>query len=159
MLCPIPSGKRLEGNVGLVIACGSQKIWAKQPEVGAIAAREAYTGAMFRGFRRYAERFYPQDWFIVSAKYGLITPDTTIDNYNVTFAIKSTTLISLESLRDQCQKSLPEYRLLISLAGKAYNQRLVEALPPGLRLESPLASLNMFERMKWVGREMRRTKG
>jgi hypothetical protein len=144
----------LERKVALVIACGSQKIWTKQPELGPIAAREAYIGSLFRAFRRYAEKFYANDWFIFSAKYGLITPDTAIENYDVTFALKSPSAISLELLHDQCRIILCRYGRVISLAGNTYNRRLVEALPLGRLLENPLASLNMFERMKWVSHEM-----
>lgn len=141
-------------KVALVIACGSRKVWTKQHDLGPIAARLAYTGGLFCAFRRYAEKYYPEDWFVFSAKYGLISPYTKIENYNVTFTSNSSNQISKYKLRSQCDSLLRAYPNVISLAGAIYNKRLTEALPSGFQLETPLASLNLFQRMKWVSREM-----
>ena len=74
----------------VVVPCGQSKIWDRHPGIGAVAAREAYTGAPFVVNRAYAER-YADAWVILSAKYGFLSPNDLVDGpYNVTFKKRST---------------------------------------------------------------------
>lgn len=57
----------------VIMPCGASKISAEQPDVGAVRARDAYTGPPFVLQRQYAERFGDQ-WAILSAKYGFLPP-------------------------------------------------------------------------------------
>ncbi len=141
---------RLENRVALVIGCGKAKIWDKRPNAGSVAAKDAYTGALFRLCRRYAEQFYPDRWFILSANYGLLNPDTLITNYNISFTDSVEKGISQSQLRVQCSSKLYRYNKIISLGGKAYNLHLAEALGARQKLEAPLASLRLFDRMRWL---------
>jgi uncharacterized HhH-GPD family protein len=53
------------------------------------AARDLYSvSALFRGQRTYAEREC-DDWFILSAKHGLVDPDEVLDPYEQTLATAS----------------------------------------------------------------------
>ena len=47
------------------------------------AARELYISPLFRGLRDYAE-VSTDAWYILSAKYGLLSPDDVIDPYELT---------------------------------------------------------------------------
>ena len=41
----------------VVVPCGKSKIWDKHPDHGPVPAESAYTGAMCRLNRQYAEQF------------------------------------------------------------------------------------------------------
>jgi hypothetical protein len=73
-------------NVGLlvIISCGRAKIWDKQPNLGAVQAKDAYSSPVFRAGRRYAEHF-AEKWVILSAKYGFLEADQLIEPYNLSF--------------------------------------------------------------------------
>ena len=46
-------------------------------------ARDLYTSPLFRGRRRYVERTC-DSWFVLSAKHGLVAPDTVLEPYDQT---------------------------------------------------------------------------
>src|SRR4051812_38638013 len=45
-------------------------------------AKDLYISPLFRGRRRYVERNCDR-WFILSAKHGLLEPDSTIEPYDL----------------------------------------------------------------------------
>lgn len=59
----------------VVIACGKEKIWDRQPSHKDCPARTAYIGPFFTCNRRYAETLALDDWMILSARFGLLRPD------------------------------------------------------------------------------------
>jgi hypothetical protein len=64
----------------LIVGCSKDK----HPSLlgGSMAARDAYTGRVFRQAKVVAEASgFP--WFILSGWYGLMRPETTIDWYDV----------------------------------------------------------------------------
>lgn len=64
-------------DIGLV-SCSKSKLERAYP------ARDLYTASpLFRKARAYCERHYDA-WYILSAKYGLVHPDTVIAPYDVT---------------------------------------------------------------------------
>ena len=60
----------------ILIPCGGAKLDHAAP------ARDLYTGGLFRLARRFAEARGP--WWILSAKHGLVHPDTELEPYNLT---------------------------------------------------------------------------
>ncbi|HET6311145.1 MAG TPA: hypothetical protein VFH00_09110 [Candidatus Nitrosotalea sp.] len=48
-----------------------------------ISARDLYTSPLFRGRRKYVERTCDR-WFVLSAKHGLVDPDTVLEPYDQT---------------------------------------------------------------------------
>lgn len=62
-----------------LIGCGKTKLDVAAP------ARELYTGPLFKAAREYVEGtgFYDA-WYILSAKHGLVHPDTVLEPYDVT---------------------------------------------------------------------------
>jgi len=137
-------------RTALVIGCGKQKIWKRHPFLGPVAARDAYTGPLFRASRRYAETFYPNDWFVLSAHLGLLPPTTPMTDYDATFGQKSADIITVATLRHQCEAFLSGYERVVSLAGRLYNTQLLQALQNGQILVAPLTSFGLFERMRWL---------
>ena len=64
-----------------IIACSARK--SRLLESGSrLPAREAYMGQAFRFSREAVER-RGAPYFILSAHYGLLAPDSVIENYNV----------------------------------------------------------------------------
>ena len=66
----------------IIIPCTQEKIWDSQPELGSVAAKDAYTKPVFRAWRSYAKQA-GCPLFILSTKYGLVRPDQLIEKYNI----------------------------------------------------------------------------
>jgi hypothetical protein len=84
----------------IIVPCTQEKIWDTTPSAGAVAAKNAYTKAAFRTWRLYAEQS-GCPWFILSTKYGLISPDQFIEPYNVPISAAATDAAFLALLRRQ----------------------------------------------------------
>ena len=112
----------------VIVPCAQQKAWDKNPKLGSVSAKEAYTSIPFRLNRQFAEKFGDQ-WLILSAKYGFIWPEFRIPgNYNVTFKKKDTSPISQSRLKDQVtKKKLYNCTKIFALGGKEYRQAIQEA--------------------------------
>jgi hypothetical protein len=65
-------------RIGLV-ACGKGKLDRPAP------ARELYNGALFRKASAYCEATYDR-WLILSAKHGLIDPETVVEPYDLSLS-------------------------------------------------------------------------
>ncbi len=133
----------------VVVPCGQGKIWDKYPKLGAVAARDAYTGAPFKVNREYAERFGDR-WVILSAKYGFVSPDFSISgSYNVTFKRRATGPITSGELRKQVEElGLGKYERVIGLGGKEYREMICAAFEDTpSRLCFPFAGLPIGKAM------------
>lgn len=84
----------------IIVPCTQEKIWDANPDAGLVPAKDAYTKREFVGWRAYAERS-GCPWFILSTRYGLITPDHQIERYDVPIstAVKNQSL--LKKLKEQ----------------------------------------------------------
>ena len=135
----------------LVVGCGKAKVWHRQPTLGPVAACDAYCSSLFKLCRRYAEsRGTP--WVILSAKYGLLDPGTAITDYNVAFGQHGKT-VTTEELGRQWRERFEHVRRVISLASKAYDARLAAAFPEGVKLETPLKGMGLFQRTAWLAKQ------
>jgi len=122
-----------------VIPCGSLKVWDKNPDAGPVKARDAYIGIFAKTCIEYAEKFYPNSYVILSAKYGFLFPDEVIPgNYNVTFNDPKTNPISVEELKNQAeQKGLMKYDEIVVVAGSKY-VKIVKKVFAGKKIVTPL---------------------
>lgn len=137
----------------VVVPCGSRKIWDEEADAGPTRAKDAYRGAPFKVNREYAEKFSPNSWVILSAKYGFISPDFVIQgNYDVSFYEPPPTSINDQELKRQVrQKGLDRFNRVIILGSQTYadkvrvafagtQSRVVAPLeelkpwPPGIRM-------------------------
>jgi|SRR5271157_1510220 len=134
----------------VIIPCGSRKIWDSNPHLGPTPAREAYTGAPFRVNRQYAE-LVGERWIILSAKYGLIDPETVIEDYEVTFKKATTKPVGISEIRKQLvQLGLLQYDRVIALGGKEYRLVLEQAFAglPAKNLSFPFGGLPLGKAMQ-----------
>ena len=143
-----------------IVPCGKQKIWDKDPNAGPTKARDVYIGPFAKTCIEYAEKFYPNSYVILSAKYGFLFPDEIVpENYNVTFNDPKTNPITVEELRKQAErKGLTNYDEIVVLAGSNYVE-IVKKVFTGKRIITPLRGLRgmgpMMSAMKKAIREGR----
>lgn len=138
----------------VIVPCGSLKIWGKQPSAGTTRAADAYIGPLFNKNKAYAERF-ATDWLILSAKYGLISPDFLIPGaYNVTFKKKATWPIPISEVVRQAQGiDIRKYDVVVGLGGIDYCT-VVKAAFSSSRLEFPFLGLKQGPMMSAIKRTL-----
>jgi hypothetical protein len=127
----------------VIVPCGQGKIWDKQPDLGPVPAKEAYTGAPFKVNKAYAEHV-SDNWIILSAKYGFVSPDFLISEpYNVTFKKQSTNPVSISVLLEQVMAwNLDQFDTIVGLGGKEYRSMIQQAFADhNVRIEFPFEGL------------------
>jgi hypothetical protein len=109
----------------VIISCGKSK------NIGCsnCLAKDAYNGRSFLLKRKYAE-LSGHPWLILSAKHGLLKPDTEIDpNYDITISTKD----EIQQLASRIERQIPdflEYSIadeVIFLGPRAYVESLEKA--------------------------------
>ena len=129
------AGKR----VGLV-SCSKAKLATPAP------ARQMYSPSdLFRKASAYCA-LHCDEWYILSAKYGLVDPEKTLEPYDVTLKKMNADQKRHwgRTVADQIRAIGPAE--LEIHAGKDYAQPLVDAGPS---LQNPLAGLSLGFRKKW----------
>lgn len=120
----------------------------------AAPARDLYTSALFQKARAYAERT-ADAWFVLSAKYGLVNPDTVIEPYDVTLNEMDVGERRVWVARVQQQLELVTRTgdAIVMLAGARYREGLTAALQRrGVRVEVPMQGLKIGEQLQWLSR-------
>lgn len=131
----------------VLVSCSSKKHHLPQP------AQRLYRSQLFRKARGYVWRNgYP--WAILSAEHGLVTPDQTIEPYDVT--LRSRTKAEREAWSRRVAAQLVAVhgpgagRVVAIHAGQLYANHLVPLLEAGgWRVQLPLAGLGIGERLRW----------
>jgi hypothetical protein len=124
----------------VLVACCGKKL------VGKHAAKDIYQSQLFRKARAWAER-HGDDWFILSAKYGVVAPDDQIDTYDL--ALNTT---SREYRLEWAGRVATKLRdvakgRLVVLAGENYCQ----AWPEHFQfVERPLKGLGIGKQLAWL---------
>lgn len=133
-------------RIGLV-ACSATKLPHAAP------ARDLYISPLFRKARDYCEAHY-NAWFVLSAKHGLLAPDTEIEPYDLTLQQMS----KRERLRWAMRVlgQIQDLGLLTARfdfhAGLLYRERLNKVLVA----TSPLDGLRIGEQLHWYAEQARR---
>lgn len=129
----------------ILISCCKQK--AKER----CKAKNMYISPLFKLSWKYAKQF-DSDIYILSAKYGLLNPETIIEPYDLTLKkfskdeqIKWSSDI-VEKLKNIC--SLENDKFII-LAGNTY----IEYILPFIKnYELPMIGLGLGKRLKWLNK-------
>lgn len=107
----------------IIIPSGKPKIWDKYPDIGAVKAKEAYTGTFHLLCQEYAEQFH-DNYVILSPKFGVLFPNENVSHtYDVRFTQKGVNdqTINLASLRKQWEQiDLHDEEIIPVLGGKKY---------------------------------------
>ncbi|QDZ29563.1 peroxide stress protein YaaA [Noviherbaspirillum sp. UKPF54] len=118
----------------------------------AVAAAEMYTSPLFAGMRRYAER-HTDAWYILSAEFGLLRPDTVISPYERTLntMLKHERAIWAERVKQQLNDVLSAEASVVVLAGKRYRESLIPFLESKqLSVEVPMHGLSFGRQLRWL---------
>lgn len=134
-------------KVGLV-ACSEKKLAKAAP------ARALYQGQLFKASVAYCNLF-ADSWCVLSAKHGLVLPDTLLEPYNVSmrgrrrdekFAWAKAVIVRMRQL-------FPNDALVIILAGNDYRYPLVPLLlHQGYNVHVPLAGMGIGQQLGWLKR-------
>ena len=130
----------------ILVSCVSEKHDRPMP------AGELYCSPWFQKARAFAER-QATEWFILSAKYGLVTPDQVIEPYNETLNEKP-----VAERKDWSKKVVQELLIrctpessVVFLAGEKYREFLLPALrEAGCSVKVPMEGLGIGEQLHWL---------
>ena len=146
----------------VIVPCGAQKLWCRNPGAGKVAAREAYVSSLFNVYREYAQTF-GTEWRILSARYGITHPEQLVENYDCKFDLSyldPKNWWKLEGMVQQA-RALPRYEKLILLGGKLYRE-IVRKVFLGIYLPSeivePFAGCDLPRTMSKVRAAIARAK-
>lgn len=138
----VDQGESRRVRIGL-IACTKQK----QPY--ACAAREMYLPSpLFRKASAYCGQEY-DSWYILSAKYGLLSPEDIIEPYDRT--LRTMSRAECKEWGQQVSSQLAELgdHDYFAHAGSAYLKPLC-----GVKIVNVLAGLRIGERLHWYGEQL-----
>lgn len=130
----------------IIIPCCKDKLLSSEQ------AQKLYLSPFFKAAKKVAvESNY--DWYILSAKYGLIKPDTVIKPYNMVFKLNGGRMyrqnprpevvskLEAKRLKDHANWILSGYEKRIYLMGKTYTTGLLDG-------EEPLAGMGIGDQLK-----------
>lgn len=129
-----------------LVACTSRK--GEHPA----KAELIYKSPLFSAARNYAEKRANQ-WFILSAKHGLLSPDDVIEPYNESLLNKSDSQRQewAEHVHQALLARIPAGGRVIFLAGSAYRSHLAPKLEAeGRETAAPMSALGIGSQVAWL---------
>ncbi len=129
-----------------LVACVSKKSSVPRP------ARDLYESDWFLKSSAYAEQTADQ-WFILSAKYGLVDPQKVIAPYDVTLNRMPANDRRVWAYRvmSELGNQVSKGDRIVFLAGEKYRERLIEPLEDlGCNVEIPMKGLRIGEQLRWL---------
>tara|TARA_R110002049_G_scaffold198475_5_gene368491 strand:+ start:1413 stop:2672 length:1260 start_codon:yes stop_codon:yes gene_type:complete len=139
-------GAQLSPNTVCLVACTSRK--GDQPA----KAEFIYKSPLFSAARNFAEMRANQ-WFILSAKHGLLAPDDVVEPYNESLLNKSDSQRRewAERVHQALLTRIPDGAQIIFLAGSAYRTHLAPMLEAeGRRTAAPMSALGIGSQVAWL---------
>lgn len=129
-----------------LVSCVSEKHDRPMP------ASELYCSSWFQKARAFVTR-QEGEWFILSAKYGLVAPDQLIEPYDETLNEKT-----VAERREWSKKVVQELLIrctpessVVFLAGEKYREFLLPALMEvGCSVKVPMEGLGIGEQLHWL---------
>ena len=129
-----------------LVSCVSRKATTPMP------ARHLYNSDWFRKASSYAQRVSDQ-WYILSAEYGLLHPDTVINPYERTLNTMPVAERRAWALRvmDSLRRVLDPADEVIILAGARYRENLVDPIRKlGCQVVIPMEGLTIGRQLSWL---------
>ena len=126
----------------------------KLKQNSAAKAKDMYTSTLFKGMRYYIEH-ETERWYILSAKYGLLDPERTIEPYNKTLLDMNgfERLSWARTVLDVLKKELPPPNgsELVILAGEKYRENLIPQLKAlGYSIVIPMEGLSQGRQLQFL---------
>lgn len=119
------------------------------------AAADLYTSSWFKKARAYTEE-RADAWFILSAKYGLLNPETLIEPYEKTLNTmpKKERLEWAEYVLRAILDNTAQGDHIVFLAGSRYREFLATKLCHlGYTVEVPLANMGIGQQLSWLSNQ------
>jgi len=135
-----------------LVSCVSKKKQGKHP------AKDIYDSPWFRKARSYVEQRLQlgDEWFILSAKHGLLCPDDVIEPYETTLnkMKKKERQEWAKQVLGSLKSAVGKADIVIILAGIPYREFLQEDLTNWYgRVEVPMEGLMIGQQLRWLDRE------
>ena len=133
-----------------LVACVSRKNSMPMP------ARDLYISDWFRKASAYATRV-ADEWYILSAKHGLVAPDTVIEPYDET--LNRMSAAARRTWAGRVSKDLgrvlqPGNQVVI-LAGIKYRENLIDPIRKmGCSAEIPMEGLGIGRQLRWLKQQL-----
>ncbi len=140
-----PSQRR----IALVACVGKKKSWA-------LPGRDLYVSHWFQKASVYA-REVADEWYILSAKHGLLTPETVIEPYDetLTWMPAANRRAWASRVLDQMKGVLEAGDEIVILAGKSYREHLVGPIREmGCSVHVPMEGLRIGEQLRWLNQRL-----
>lgn len=136
-------------NIALV-SCVNRKHCIPMP------ARDLYCSDWFRKASAYA-MCIADEWYILSAKYGLIEPYEVIEPYCQT--LNDMPVVERRAwagrIWDEFKEKLKSGDHVIILAGARYREYLIKPIQDmGCSVEIPMAGLRIGEQLRWLKQKL-----
>lgn len=128
----------------------------KKKQCTPMPARYLYCSDWFRKASAYA-MCIADEWYILSAKYGLVEPDRVIAPYDVTLNRMSAAERRAWAVRvwDELKEKLKPGDKVVILAGIKYRERLINPIQAmGCSIEIPMAGLRIGEQLSWLKQKL-----
>lgn len=135
----------------VLVSCVSEKRTVPSP------ARDLYTSDWFTKAARYAEQV-ADEWYILSARYGLVHPDQVLEPYNATLKTmgKSARQAWAAQVFASLKPRLSPGDTVVFLAGQAYREFLLAQVTRlGRKVEIPMEGLRIGEQMQWLNQHLK----
>ncbi len=135
-------------HIGL-ISCVSKKGESAAP------AKELYDSALFTKSREFVEQ-HCDDWYILSAKYGLVSPSEVIEPYEETLNTKSSRERDewAEKVWNVLHQRLRQDDRVTILAGERYRERLLPLITAhGCHIDVPMQGLGIGRQLQWLSHQ------
>jgi cytoplasmic iron level regulating protein YaaA (DUF328/UPF0246 family) len=121
-------------------------------------AQYLYNSPLFKKAALYAQKV-ASEWYILSAKYGLLHPKSVIEPYDETLNDMHSKELNKWSnvvLTDIWEKLKPKSGdKIIFLAGNKYRKLLIEPLKnAGLEIVIPMEGLPIGKQISWLGKQI-----
>ena len=120
----IPIEEMKRKKVLVITSCTAEKL-GNTPKVKA-KAKEMYKGRMFKLVRKLCETF-GWDYVIISAKYGLVSPDEEIEGYEKFLKTKHDQKEIMPKVIPKLSKIISNYDKILVIAGQKY-RKIIEDL-------------------------------
>ena len=138
----------LKGESALyLVSCVSEK------RTNAAPAKDLYQSDWFVKARAFVEAKGGR-WFILSAEYGLVSPDQVLDPYEKTLNTMGVAERRnwAKKVEQQLDKLLPPADRIVVLAGERYREFLMPYLSSHATVEVPMKGLRIGEQLSWLTR-------
>jgi hypothetical protein len=117
------------------------------------AAADLYISDWFKKSKAYTEG-RAEAWYILSAKYGLVSPSTIIEPYEQTLNSmpKKERLQWAEKVFNSIIGNTTLGDHIVFLAGRRYRELLIDKLiQMGYTVEVPMINMGIGEQLRWLG--------